>query len=48
VNMVRLESGQTVSVTADIQTAHGATRDEAFSKIEAAIQEWVKDRTRST
>jgi hypothetical protein len=48
VSMVRLESGQTVSVTADLRNAHGATCDEPFSKIDAAIQEWVKDRTRLT
>jgi hypothetical protein len=45
--MVRLESGQTVSVNAELQDAYGATRDEAFSKIEMAVEEWVKDPTRS-
>jgi hypothetical protein len=39
-NMVRLGSGQTVSVRADLQPEYGATRDEAFSRIEAAIEKW--------
>jgi hypothetical protein len=46
VNMVRLESGQTVSVNAELQDAYGATRDDAFSKIEVAVEEWVEDQTR--
>ena len=46
-NMVRLESGQTVSVTAELQDAYGATPDEAYSKLEAAVEEWLKDQTRS-
>jgi hypothetical protein len=48
INIVRLESGQTVSVNAGLQDAYGATRDEAFSKIEAAVEAWVKAQTRST
>jgi hypothetical protein len=40
VNMVRLGPGQTVSVRADLQPEYGATRDEAFSRIEAAIEKW--------
>jgi hypothetical protein len=36
--MVRLESGQTVSVNPELQNAYGATRDEAFSEIEAAAE----------
>jgi hypothetical protein len=47
VNMVRLESGQTVSVNAELQDAYGATRDEAVSKIEMAVEGWAKDPTRS-
>ena len=47
VNMVRLQSGETVSVNAELQDAYGATRDEAFSKIEMAVEEWAKDPTRS-
>jgi hypothetical protein len=43
--MVRLESGQQVSVNADLRDEHGATPDEAFSKIEAALEEWVKSQT---
>jgi hypothetical protein len=38
VNMVRLEFGQTVSVNAELQDAYGATRDEAFSEIEIAVE----------
>jgi hypothetical protein len=47
VNMVRLESGHTASVNAELQDAYGATPDEAVSKIEAAVEEWVKDEARS-
>jgi hypothetical protein len=47
VKMVRLESGQTVVVNAELQDAYGATRDEAFSKIEVAVGECVEDQTRS-
>jgi hypothetical protein len=42
-NMVRLESGQTVAVNAEFQDALGGTPDEAFSKLEAAVEKWVKD-----
>jgi hypothetical protein len=42
VNMVRRESGDTVSVNAGLPDAHGATRDEALSKIQAAVEAWVK------
>jgi hypothetical protein len=48
VNMVRLEAGQTVAVRADLQDAYGATRDEAVTQLEAAIEKWVKDQTPST
>jgi hypothetical protein len=43
----RLESGQTVSVNSDLGDEYGATADEAFSKIETAIEAWVKKQTRS-
>jgi hypothetical protein len=46
VNMVRLESGQTVSVDAELQNEYGATPDEAFSKIERAVEAWAQRRTR--
>jgi hypothetical protein len=46
VNMVRLESGHTVPVNAELQDQHGATLDEAFTHIEAAVAAWVKARTR--
>ena len=47
VNMVRLEGGQTVSINADLQDAYGATPDEAYSTLEAAVEAWVKDQTSS-
>jgi hypothetical protein len=46
VNMVRLESGHTISVNAGLQDAHGATPDEALSRIEAEVEEWEKNQTR--
>jgi hypothetical protein len=46
-NMGRLESGRTVAFAPDVQDESGITRDEAFSKIDAAIETWVKDQTRS-
>jgi hypothetical protein len=45
VNMVRLESGQQVSVNADLRGEYGATPDEAFSRMEAAVEVWVRDQT---
>lgn len=47
VNMVRLESGHTVSVIAELQDAYGATPDEAVSKVDAMVEKWVKDQARS-
>lgn len=47
VNMVRLESGQTVSVNIELEDAYGATPDEAYSTLEAAVEAWVKDQTPS-
>ena len=45
----RVELGyQTVAVRADLQDAYGATRDEAVTQLEAAIEKWVKDQTPST
>jgi len=41
VNMVRLESGQTVSVNAELQDAFGPTPDEAYSRLQTAVEEWV-------
>jgi hypothetical protein len=45
VNMVRLESGHTVAVNAELPDQPGATLDEAFSYIEAAVAAWVKAHT---
>jgi hypothetical protein len=45
VNMVRREAGHDVSVNAELQDAYGATPDEAVSRIEAAVEKWVKDQT---
>jgi hypothetical protein len=47
VNIVRLESGQTVSVNADLQDEYGATPSEACSKIEAAVEAWAQRQTHS-
>jgi hypothetical protein len=47
VNMVRLESGHTVAVNAELPDQRGATLDEAFSYIEAAVAAWVRAQTRS-
>jgi hypothetical protein len=46
VNMVRLESGHTLSTNAELQDAYGATPDEAFSRAEAEVEEWAKNQTR--
>jgi hypothetical protein len=43
--MVRLESGHTVAVNADLQGAYGGTPDGALLKIEAAREAWVNDQT---
>ena len=47
VNIVRVESGQTVSVNAGLQNEYGATPDEALSKIERAVEAWAQRQTRS-
>jgi hypothetical protein len=44
VNMVRLESGHTVTVNTELEDQHGATLDEAFSRLEPAVAAWVKAR----
>jgi hypothetical protein len=43
VNMVRHESGQTVSVDAQLPDERAATRHEAVSKIEGVVEAWVQD-----
>jgi hypothetical protein len=48
VNMVRLESGHQVTVNADLRGEYGATPDEAFSRLEAAVAAWVKARTQKS
>jgi len=45
VNIVRVESGQTVSVNAGLQNEYGETLDEAFSKIERAVEAWAQARS---
>jgi hypothetical protein len=45
VNIVQLEGGHTVSVNAALQDAYGATPDEAYSTLEAAIEARMKDQT---
>jgi hypothetical protein len=43
-SMVRYEAGKTVPVNAAaLRHEHGATPGEAFSRIDAAVEEWVKD-----
>jgi hypothetical protein len=45
VNMVRLEGGDTVPIDLDLQDAYGATPDEAYSTLEAAVERWMKGQT---
>jgi hypothetical protein len=45
VNMVRWDADRTVPVNAGLQHEHGATPDEAFSRIDAAVEQWVKQQT---
>jgi hypothetical protein len=45
VNMVRLQSGHIVAVHAELPDQRGATLDEAFSHIEAAVEAWVAHQT---
>jgi hypothetical protein len=45
IDMVLLESGQTVSVNPDLQDEYGPTPQRALSRIERAVDEWVKDHT---
>jgi hypothetical protein len=42
VNMVRLESGLTVSVDAGLAAEHGATRAVACSQLKDAVAAWVQ------
>jgi hypothetical protein len=43
VNMVRLESGATVSVVPDVSDQYAATRAYAVMKLEAAVNAWVEE-----
>jgi hypothetical protein len=43
--MVRVESGHQVSVDANLRGQYGATPDEAFSRLEAVVEAWVKEQT---
>jgi hypothetical protein len=45
INMVRIESGNMVSVDPKLLDEYGRTPDEAFSQIDAAVEAWVKDQT---
>jgi hypothetical protein len=47
VNMVRLASGHTAAVLAELPDQHGTTRDEAFAHIDAAVAAWVKGQPQS-
>jgi len=42
-NLVRVESGDMISVDSKLHDEYGLTAAEAFSQIDAAIEEWVKD-----
>jgi hypothetical protein len=46
VNIVRLESGQTVSVNADLPRVHGPTRHEVVVRVEATVAAWVTNQGR--
>jgi hypothetical protein len=46
-NMMRFESGRTVFVDAALRDEYAATLHEALSKVEAALEAWVRDQTRS-
>ena len=45
VGMLLPEAGQTVSVNPDLQDEYGPTPRRALSRIEAAVDEWVKEHT---
>jgi hypothetical protein len=42
-NMVRRESGNMTSVDPKLHDEYGRAAEEAFSKLDAAVEEWVKD-----
>jgi hypothetical protein len=46
VNMVRLESGQTVPVNPDLAVAYGDTSDNVVTTLVTAVEAWVIDQTR--
>jgi hypothetical protein len=46
-NIVRLESGHSVSVTAELEDVYAATPDEACATLEAALEAWVNRQTLS-
>jgi hypothetical protein len=48
VNMVRLQAGQIVSVNAELQEEYGATRHEAFSRMEAVVEVWARNQTQQS
>jgi hypothetical protein len=48
VNMVRLEAGHPASVNIEFQPEYGATRDEAFSRMEAVVEVWVRNQTQQS
>jgi hypothetical protein len=41
VNMVRLTTGESVSIATKLHGEYGATPDEAVSKLEAAVLAWI-------
>jgi hypothetical protein len=46
-NIVRLQSGQTVSVDIHLPSVYGPTRHETVSRLEAALAEWATAAERS-
>ena len=48
VNIVRLESGDTVPVNANLPSAYGPTRREAVASLEEAVAAWVKDQAQQS
>lgn len=46
-NIVRIESGQTVAVNAELEDVYAATPEGAYATLEAAVEAWVKEQTPS-
>jgi hypothetical protein len=44
-NMERVASGSMISVDPGLQAQRGATRGDAFARLEMAVEQWVKNQT---